>query len=122
MTPPRIFFSGLVLAAAVMVAGNLMARHLDTSVKVLETECESERRPPALGYEDLVLICDAPSLSIGGSVGIQRQIAEANDEARLWGEWSYVLAVVIIAISTLPCVWYFLLARIRELRDAISGK
>jgi len=39
-----------------------------------------------------------------------------------WLEQATVIAIGVLVLSAIPYAWYFLLRRIRELRDAIVGK
>ena len=80
---------------------------------------EGKRDKSELG--EFELVCDAESLNMK-SVGIQLEIAEAHRELRRSKEWPYILALGILAVSVMPLAWYFLLARIRELHDAITGE
>ncbi|RUR67349.1 hypothetical protein EJP67_09780 [Variovorax guangxiensis] len=56
-------------------------------------------------------------------VGVQQEISDLLEEARrrapyLW----YVVAVFFLMVFAIPYLWYFLLRRLREVRDALAGK
>jgi hypothetical protein len=73
------------------------------------------------------LICDAEWLASAERdsetlVGIQARFAAENRRLSDYERWPYVLAARVLAFSGVPWAWYFLLRRIRELRDAIIGK
>lgn len=112
---------GVVIAVLVVLGGLANTYRLESKVKTLESMCVEEGKNDKSEWGKFELVCDAESLGMD-SVGIQLKVAEAYREARQSREWPYIVAIAILAISIIPLAWYFLLARIRELRDAIAGK
>ncbi len=56
-------------------------------------------------------------------VGVQKEIADLLNEGRnrapyLW----YAVAAFFFVLCALPYLWYFLLRRLREVRDALAGE
>jgi hypothetical protein len=119
--PTKILLGGALCAALIAAVGALNTARLKNNLRALEAQCERERtelRPK--------LVCDAGDLSdlvsTGPLVGIQAQIAEAHDDVRNSSAMPGLLAIGILIISAIPWTWYFLLRRIRELREAIVVK
>lgn len=119
--PIIIFLCGLGIAVFVAVGGLANTYRLDSKVQKLEAMCLEEEKNDKSEWAEFELVCDAKSLGMN-SVGIQLKVAEAYREARHSREWPNIVALGILAISILPLAWYFFLARIRELRDAIAEK
>lgn len=115
----KILIGGLSVAAIVIVVGLVNTYRLDSKVQQLELTCIEEGKVDKSSEWELV--CEAKQLSLD-SVGIQLEIAEAQLDAKKSREWPYIFALGILAISVVPFAWYFLLARVRELHDAITGK
>lgn len=93
----------------------------------LEAECVEEGKRNKLESGRLTLICDAEWLASTerdseALVGIQARLATEDRRLSDYERWPYVLAAGVLAFSGVPWAWYFLLRRIRELRDAIIGK
>jgi hypothetical protein len=117
----KFFLVGLVIAVLVVLGGLANSYRLESTVKTLESICVEEGKNDISEWGKFNLVCDAESLGMD-SVGIQLKVAEAHRKAKQSLEWPYIVAIGILAISIMPLAWYFLLARIRELRDAIAGK
>ena len=56
------------------------------------------------------------------NVGVQAEIVTTQRAIWRWERWPYAAATLVALLSGLPWAWYFLLRRIRELRDVIAGK
>lgn len=54
--------------------------------------------------------------------GLQAEIFEARRGGESWLESALTFASIVTLLSAVPCAWYFLLRRVRELRDAVCGK
>lgn len=121
----KIFLGGVICAAIIAAVGFANTHRLESKVRNLEAECvEEDKRENKLkpGESGWMTICDAESLGLEGYVGIQARLAAAKREVSDSERWPYVLAAGVLVFSGVPWAWYFLLRRIRELRDAISGK
>lgn len=71
------------------------------------------------------LVCDPDILSklrASDEVGIQKQIIESLSTSGHTFNDAKVVALFIFLLFISPYAWYFLLRRIREVRDAIAGK
>jgi hypothetical protein len=69
------------------------------------------------------LQCDPVELAKSGDhVGIQGQLAVAQLDVWRWSDWPLIAGVAIVLVCSVPWLWYFVLRRIRELREAITGK
>jgi len=74
-------------------------------------------------YKADPLLCDPVTLvELQSNVGIQAQITEAYYASRNATTDANVLALCVAILSVVPWLWYFLLRRIVELRNAIGGK
>ena len=77
-------------------------------------------------FSKFVLICDPEILRAGSrpsdSVGIQAKIIDTQRQGERWFEQATIIAIGVLILSATPYVWYFLLRRVRELRDALVGK
>ncbi len=122
--PIKIFFCGIACTVLIAAAGFANTYRLESKLHQLELECvEQGKRDNKFGNL-ATLLCDAESLvnSSGTSKGVQAQIVQAQHDVWSSKEWPYVLAFLVFLLSAVPWVWYFLLRRIRELKDAIVGK
>lgn len=103
-------------------------RRLQAEVGKLVAQCraDSERRTraPTGPWDKDPLICTPAELrTVAWSlVGVQAQIADAQRKRDRFAEWLPVVAIAVGVIGALPFLWYFLLRRIRELREAIIGR
>ena len=125
----KIFFAGIVIASFVSAFGFLNTNLHESKVHKLESECAEEWKQDKSKLASEValyggtLVCDAQSLSSGdGNVGIQAKIVQAQNEVLSSKEWPYFAALLVLIFSAVPWAWYFLLRRIREVRDAVAGK
>jgi len=124
--PTTILIGGGICAALIIAAGYVNSYRLETDLHNLEARCEEEGEKN-IAYPRLKLLCNANDLvelegESSSSVGIQAQIVSAQKKLQSSTGWPYVLAAVVLIISFVPWAWYFFLRRIRELRDAVSGK
>ncbi len=146
--PTKILLGGIV-CASIIASGQLFRNHwLENQLKQIEAECIAEGKTEIL--EGARLLCNAEDLERlaaqteslprlqGGDIIDQVAFAQTNPNAVIVqaklvfayrefqavqaNSWPYPVAALIVGISALPWLWYFLLRRIRELRDAIVGK
>jgi len=69
------------------------------------------------------LVCDPETLvTLSANGGIQKDITDAYFASRTAATDTQVAALVIAFLSAIPWLWYFLLRRVVELRNAIGGK
>jgi hypothetical protein len=56
--------------------------------------------------------------------GVQAKLVSAYHDLRSQESSArfFLIAAVIVGVSALPWLWYFLLRKIRELEDVIAGK
>jgi hypothetical protein len=106
-------------------------RRLDRRLSQLQATCREEgkreREKPEFKDIDFELTCDPIELASlkEDSVGVQGEIVTARRQLTSWEdrrEWLGPVALAMMLIGALPMAWYFLLRRIRELSDAITGK
>lgn len=123
--PTKALLIGCAVAASVAAIGFGYEYHLGSKVSRLEAQCieESKRGSPAAAFgKNDALVCDRDTLAeLPESVGIQAEIVAAHRKAKHHDDWYYGLAIGVLIFSSLPYLWYFLLQRIRELRNAIMG-
>lgn len=127
----RILIVGIAAAALVAGVGYVASLRAKSHVSDYVAQCQAEnaRTPPSKskdGWEDAPLICDPEILlerpGNSPSVGIQAQIVDTQRQGERWLEQATVIAIGVLILSAIPYTWYFLLWRVRELRDAIIGK
>jgi hypothetical protein len=94
-----------------------------------ERKGTSEFEAVARAYKTLrdgPLVCDPVSLQYRRSelrlTAVQDKILEAQRGSNSWLERTLTLAIVVTLMSAIPYIWYFLLRRVREVRDAVVGK
>jgi hypothetical protein len=138
---------GVLLGSSVLGAALLNTWRLNRRVEQARAACreESHRQAQKPEWKDLKfeLICDPDQPGFETVVepdrpnaadiassdkdlpGVQGELARAErqrDSWEGWHLWLAIAAVVTIGVSCVPWAWYFLLARVRELSQAISGK
>lgn len=125
-TPIKILVIGATVSGLIALSGFSYERHLDSKVSALEAKCIEEGKSEktlAAGFSG-ILLCNAAELhrlDNGESKGIQAEIVAAQREVIYSNDWYYGLAAGLLLLSATPYAWYFLLRRIRELRNAIVG-
>lgn len=126
--PIRFLALGLVVAFLVLIAGRLGEWKLQSDLAALVAQCNEENKanrsaPGPQWNRDPKVCVPETLLQLGGdTVGIQAKIIYAARMAdRAW-DLPLTIALVAAVIGALPYAWYFLLRRIRELRDAVIGR
>lgn len=121
--PTKIFLIGIVLAAFSFGGGKAYEFWLSKNLRDLEAECVREGKENPPDRFPGILVCDAESLSnLESGVGIQAGIVEAKQSLTAFTGLPLVIAFSIAILFALPFAWYFLLQRVRELKEAIVGK
>lgn len=128
--PTKFLIVGVLLAAAVSAVGYGVTTFKLAHVDTLITQCQTEhKRVPvskAEPWRSDPLVCDPNDLRRtmlhSSLVGVQAQIVKGHSAASTWFERSLYLAGVLLVLFAVPYAWYFLLRRIREFGDAVSGK
>jgi hypothetical protein len=130
--PTKILIGGIVISALTYGLGQWNAHRLEHKVQQLQNACvaqkdaEEKKQGPWSGLAGILTAkttCDPATLARSNDyTGIQAQLAAAEREHQAWGNWPSWVAIVIAVMSCLPWLWYFFLRRIRELREAITGK
>lgn len=126
----KILLGGVAVAAFVVGVGCVVSLLAKSHVSEYVAQCQSENaRPPSKskdGWEDAPLICDPEILRKTSTnlpyIGVQAQIVDAQRQGDKSLEQATVIAFGLLIISAIPYAWYFLLRRLRELRDAITSK
>ena len=125
-TPTKTLIIGLLAGGLIAATGVTNSRRLERRIEDLRLKCVSDGRKEASRPDyprSWELICDPTELGQGAQslVGVQQELV--NEQRALW-RWERLtpLAVGIGGVLALPWAWYFVLRRVRELRDAIMGK
>lgn len=117
------FILGLSVALLLVGGTALWDFHLQSQLHELEVKCveEGHREFPAKeSAGHFVPTCDAASLALlDDLIGIQAEIHAKFNQRRHSQGWPFLVSAVVALISGIPWFWYFLLRRIRELREAI---
>ena len=130
--PTKLLLFGVVVSIAVLMTGYAVNQYYSNLVNDLITECKDENKKPrptdAPDWAKAPLVCDLHKLdptttgSDDSLVGVQAKIVETHRHADTWLSRAYMFSAVLMGIFAIPYSWYFLLRRIRELRDAVLGK
>jgi hypothetical protein len=125
----KYLWMGITLAVLVLLGGYLTSIYDNSQLSSLVEKCKTETtkspKGPWLEYQKAPLVCDPDTLSklgVDDVVGIQKQIVESLSTSGRTFNDARVIALFIFLLFGLPYAWYFLLRRIRELRDAFAGK
>ncbi|MHB8404624.1 MAG: hypothetical protein ACYDCJ_04285 [Gammaproteobacteria bacterium] len=127
-----LLFLGIAIGIAVLATGYVKSQYLSAQVNDLISECKAENQklmpPETPPWAKDAGVCDLQELeasridSSNGLEGIQAKIVDTHMLAESWLTKSLVFSVVFVCIFAIPYAWYFLLRRIRELREAFIGK
>ena len=127
--PLRILVAGTAVAAVIFTAGQALMKHQKAVVASLVQECQTENKraqehpSDCPSWENAPLLCEPNELtSTGAAVGLQAQIVSEQSQIAVFSSWSRIAAALTFILSVTPAAWHFLLARIKELREAIAGK
>lgn len=124
--PTKVLLAGVAVAAGVVALGYGMALYERVQVEKLVAECKTQHTPESMKpYEGLPLVCDPAELLSSDQLpagGIQARIRDGTRAADEYRERSLLIAPFVLILFALPFSWYFLLARIRELGDALRGR
>ncbi len=114
---------GAVCGLAIASIGVIINWQLQQKLESLVKTCAAERDKTANSSLRFEPFCDPRDLAAFDSgVGIQGEIISVQRQLNWLDRWLQLLGLTIAAGSALPWCWYFLLARVRELCDAIIGK
>ena len=127
--PTRYLIVGFVISTLICTVGYLTSIYEKSQVRSLVEKCNAETsgdpKGPWLNYQKIPLVCDPATLSelgVSDPVGIQKEIVAAQSNAGRTFDNAIIVASIVFGIFAIPYSWYFLLCRIRELRDAITGR
>lgn len=127
--PTKYLAVGIAIAALICIAGYLTSVYDNSKITSLVEKCKTETsqapKGPWLDYQKARLLCDPVELarlSVNDEVGVQREIIIAQLNSGRTFNNAIMLAAIVFALFAAPYAWYFLLRRIRELRDAIAGR
>ena len=118
------------IAAAMAIAGFGASARLQANLDSAVATCKADKRPaftdPKTGEQIGVgeMICDPIeyySHMDDPWVSPQKEIRDAIRAKWSQPDWLFVVAVVVMAIGALPYAWYFLLLRLKEVREALTG-
>ena len=130
--PTKVLIGGIFAGVLVFGLGELNTKRRERRVEELQKACVAEKQTEAKNqgtFSALTSIftakptCDPVELaSSNGYVGVQGELAAAEQEFIWWDKWAPIAAIAVAVVCSLPWWWYFFLRRIRELREAITGK
>ena len=132
--PTKVLLVGFAVAALLAGAAFLISYRADQAVATAIAACnaESDRhelRPanPAEPWMSDRLLCDESDFYLPVThkwVGTQKAIADtiASRSASAAPGILYGIAVLVAFLALIPWTWYFLLRRLREVRDALTGR
>ena len=122
----KLLVGGVALAVLVFALGKGNSYRIAMNLRDLQAACVEEGKRDTLP-SGVVLICEPADLvgmeRTGKPLkGIQAQVAALQRDLSNSESWPVPAAIAILFPFVVPWVWYFLLRRIRELRDAIAGR
>lgn len=121
--PMKVSIYGLLIASIIIGGGYLYITSKQASLDELVDRCVAEDDGGTFGG---ILICNPMELSTSSRsnplVGIQREIMLRQEAIWRDREWLELFFFIVLIVSVTPVVWYFLLGRIKELSNAITGK
>jgi len=123
----KILLVGCCISVAVFGIGALNTHRLAARTSALEAQCEVSNLPPPFvpdkePWKGDNLVCDPNDLDgLSPLKGIQASIVQAHSSERSFREWPLPVALVLLALSAVPWLWYAFLRRMAELRAAIGG-
>jgi hypothetical protein len=130
--PAKILISGIFVGALIYGLGEVNTSRLERRVQelqracVAETEAEAKKQGTFSALASIFsgkAICDPVELARSdGYTGIQGQLAAAERDLLGWDNWPQISGIAMLFLCSLPWLWYFLLRRIREFREALLGK
>jgi hypothetical protein len=130
--PAKILFGGIFAGTLIYGLGVMHTSHLERRVQelqkacVAETEAEAKKQGTFSALASMFsgkMTCDPIELvRFDSYTGIQGQLATAERDLLRWDTWPQVSGIAILLLCSLPWLWYFLLRRIREFREAVLGK
>lgn len=129
---------GVTLSVLLLLGGYATSIYENSQLSSLVKKCKAEGAQASKSrglltdeekakapWLDSPLVCDPDALSklrAGDEVGIQKQIIESQSASGHMLNDAKVIALFIFLLFSSPYAWYFLLRRIREVRDAVTGK
>ena len=127
--PTKILAAGIVVPVLICIVGYLASVYETSQVTSLVEKCKAEAlqapKGPWLDYQKAQLVCDPTTLAelgVNDVVGIQKEIVTTHQNASRVFSNALTIAAIVFILFAAPYGWYFLLRRIRELRDAIAGR
>ena len=128
----KVLIVGVFAGALTYALGQTYVHRLERRVRELQTACIAEADAGAKTkgtFSALTnlfagkMLCDPLELARSSDyVGVQGQLAAAERDVLRWTNWPFIACIAILLSCSLPWLWYFFLRRIRELREAITGK
>jgi hypothetical protein len=121
----KLFLGAVIFTSIILILGLVISSQLETKIKNLEVECaKKDQREITTSFTP---ICDVKTLielerESDGLGGTQALIVTTHRHLQKAKTWPYLLSIGVLVLTGLPWAWYFLLRRIRELRNAIAGK
>lgn len=126
--PTKALILGFLAGSSIASLGVVNSRRFDRQVADLRARCvaedQREHEDPAVRRPtEFVMTCDLIELGRDTQtlVGIQQELAKAQRALWLSAKWPIPVGLGVMVFSALPWAWYFLLKRVRELRDVIVG-
>jgi hypothetical protein len=140
MKPTKILIIGSIFAALVFSGGQLFIWRLKSKLNNSIVECTATTHavcdPDIIAKNDIGTEVTDPALleRLNGSLttkerhdgekieAVMQTARIINGQIQDVDKLISIAAVIAIFLSAIPLAWYFLLRRIRELRDAILGQ
>ncbi len=133
--PTKLLIAGLALGGAIAAGGFINTHRLQAKLEELRTACiaEGEKEAAVSGSNAALaakyggkLLCDPIELSRSNSSserpGPQEQLVKTQHELRGSEQLPIFVGAAIALLLAVPWTWYFLLRRLKEIREAITGK
>lgn len=126
----KLLAVGIACGFIVASLGLANTYRLERKIENLSAACVAEGQrdrntPDAPAWKRDSMVCDPKDLAKNTAhipPGIQGELVRAQLALDLSRNWPLLLAVAIASALSLPWCWYFLLNRVKELREALIGR
>lgn len=124
--PTTSLLAGVSIAILGAMISPVQTTRLEQRLESLHRACidEGTKMVEDGAPASFILTCDPVELATtsGTFGGTQQQVAVAQNRLWTWQRLSVRVPLGVAGLLALPWAWYFLLRRVRELRDAVTGQ
>jgi hypothetical protein len=119
-----VMLLGLLVAAGILGTRGVRAWRANHRLEELQAQCRAGASQSSFVPEDCTSYtsCDPYDLSLcrSGLIGVRLAIHREYQAVKAWQDIKPWVAIIAV-LASIPRTWYFLLARIAELSEAVRG-